>query len=158
LEQDTKRNLRDRPSPVDKTIEVSVEIKLLKKGPRESTLQVGLMNRAVQKTVIEWLSLFAPSPGERTNRHGLRRTFDNALSRELESEARPSAPQEFDLILAKVPTAQFDQILDVLEAEKLVRRVAPPRHVETRKMYWQLTPKGIQKLAELRAKRPIPES
>jgi Holliday junction resolvasome RuvABC ATP-dependent DNA helicase subunit len=44
----------------------------------------------------------------------------------------------------------LEKILDIFVAEKIVKIVRPPQGLSTKALYWEITPKGQQRLAELR--------
>lgn len=105
---------------------------------------------------MTWDALFlhvAPKPGISTSRLGLLRSFGHSLAKQVESEINSAAKNKILRMGGTVDGEFFDQILQTFLACKLFKQVPPPERVQTRMPYWQLSPKGVQKLAELRAIR-----
>jgi hypothetical protein len=103
---------------------------------------------------LNWDEVFlilALEPGVSTNRLGLLRRFGHSLATRLNSEIRRRATKHIVRIDGSVDGILFDQILQTFHARKLFKQVAPPRGVSTKRLYWALAQRGIQKLAEMRA-------
>ena len=106
--------------------------------------------------LLNWDELFlhvAPEPGISTSRLGLLRSFGHSLAKQVESEINSTAKSKVLRLGGTVDGEFFDQILQTFLARKLFKQVPPPKRVRTRMPYWQLSPKGVQRLAELRAIR-----
>lgn len=84
-----------------------------------------------------------------------RRALKTILQHWIEGQTQNSEPAQLSskpvLISPNIERDHFDRMLQTYLARGLFRRAAPPKSVRTRDPYWQLTPKGVKRLAELEA-------
>jgi hypothetical protein len=116
----------------------------------------GVYHAFDKEFLLSWDELLlhvAPEPGISTSRLGLLRGFGHSLAKQAESEINRMAKNKVLRIGGTVEGEFFDEILQTFLARKLLKQVPPPKRVRTRMPYWQLSPKGVQKLAELKAIR-----
>jgi hypothetical protein len=153
--------LEGRPEPVKKALfptgidQLAFTAKITW-DESDGTTRYGKSYSFEKQFAMNWDDLFlllAPSPGEVTSRMGLFRSFVHSLAKSIESEILTQAKNRIIRMGGTVDGELFDKVLQTFLAQKLLKQVAPPRRVRTRIPYWQISPKGIQKLAELRAIR-----
>jgi hypothetical protein len=109
------------------------------------------MEHTFRLTWDEIFIIFGLKPGHTISRLGLLKRFGHALARRLDAEIQTKAKRKVVRTGGAVDGTLFDQILQTFLARKLLKRVPQRRGVRTKKLYWGLSPKGIQHLAELQA-------
>ncbi len=117
----------------------------------------GKPNSMQHTFVLAWdeaLLLVAPKPGDSTNRHGLLRGFTHALAKRLEQRIQSTTTKHVTRLDAAIDGRLFDQMLQTFIAHKLLKPVPRPKGIRRKAPYLQLSPKGIQRIAELQAIAP----
>lgn len=141
---------RDFPDGTDQ-----MEIKTKVSWDEQGTTRWNNTHHRLDKVfALNWDELFlhvAPEPGITTSRLGLLKSFGFSLAKEIESELQARATSRIIRMAGNVDGDLFNQILQTFLAQKLLKNVSPPKKVRTKMPYWTLAPKGMQKLAELRA-------
>jgi hypothetical protein len=99
----------------------------------------------------EVLLVLAPKPGASTNRLGLLQAFTHALAKTLELQVKQKSGKQILRMGATIDGGLFGQILQTFLARKLLKRVPAPKGIRRKELYWQLSPKGMQRVAELQA-------
>jgi hypothetical protein len=147
------RQAEDFPAGSDK-IEIPVTIRWEEAENPKSWY--GRSNSMPRTFSLNWDELFlrvAPDPGPGTSRVGLLKRFANSLAKESGREIRHQTKKHVIRITGAVNGELFDKILDTFLAQKLLKQISPPKRVRTKVPYWQISPKGVHKLATLRAIR-----
>jgi len=147
------RQPEDFPTGSDK-IEIPVTIRW--QETEDPNSWYGQSNSMRKTFLMNWDELFlhvAPDPGPGTSRVGLLKAFANSLAREAEQEIRSQTKKHVIRITGAVDGELFEKILQTFLAQKLLKQIPPPKHVRRKTPYWQISPKGVHKLAILRAIR-----
>jgi hypothetical protein len=135
---------------------IELSVKIYWEEAEEAEYRYGNPHVLSKQFLMTWDELFlhvAPTPGIKTSRNGLLRSFVHSLAKTTEDEIQALAKSQIIRLNGSVDGEIFTQILQTFLANKLLKQVPPPKHVRTKILYWQLSPKGVQKLAELRAIR-----
>jgi hypothetical protein len=81
----------------------------------------------------------------------LKNIFQSWLAIRLEPMAKSMISKHLICVKASVDPGWFERVLQTFVARGLVKRVRQPKHVRLKELYWELTGKGVKKLADLQA-------
>ena len=138
-------------------LQVQVKIKYPKWDDKEKTQWNWCSEtQVVALTLGEIFSVIAPRLMEKRSRVGLKKMVNHWIEKtHLQERISKLVEMDYPHLSVDVDLNTFNQVLDTLVANKLLKRVPPPPHVRTYDFYWQLTSSGIQRLAEQKAMRPM---
>jgi hypothetical protein len=152
--------LEGRPSTVSASSlpagedRININAKISWEEAEKPGSQYGVYHMLDKSFSFIWDDLFfliAPKPGISTSRLGLLRRFGHSLAKQTENEIKGKSKNQILRTGGTIDGELFNQILQTFLAKKLLKQIPPPKRVRTRMLYWQLGPKGVQKLAELKA-------
>jgi len=147
-------SINDKYPSGDEEIEIPARIKWIEANSPKARFWDREARSFEHTFRLNWDVLFlylALEPGDSTSRLRLLNQFGRSLAARVYSEIQKRATKLILRPEATVDEALFDKILQTFLARKLFKQVSPPRNGSGKGLYWALSPRGIQKLAEMRA-------
>lgn len=151
-EQQTADGRRAYPSG-DQLVEVPVHILAYEPNDQWGAKSTSF-DRVFQRSWDDLFAFLAPRLNQPKNRLALKKVFQNHLAEKARLLVTSCSPKEIGRVECQVETDHFERILQTFVARKLLKRVPPPKTVRLKDPYWQITPQGVQRLAEIQAMSP----
>lgn len=148
----TRRNEEKRPlgNEAKRSIEISVTVMYYETESVPRSEPPKRLLHSFHLAADELFLLLGPRLGVRRPRRTLKMFLEQKLADRIKAILPIVPGKHLKKFWCDLDLNAVDRILDTFTAEKLVKIVRPPPNVTTKVPYWEITPKGQQRLAELR--------